>query len=518
MKNEKGITLIKLCILIVIYLCIITVSIHFLKSSYKIANLENFVAKMELIQEKVNLVRNQYKLWENYDANEPGNYYSYLQYLKFPNANSSSNIYIENFNKIIFELNNSNINYWDSNTDSIISNYCYFNPSDLENYLGLEDIGLYVIINFYTGNVICRDGILDNGKIIYRQYDTQIGNHLVSAQINNNNILSKIEVIENNGLSQKVKIYLLLEDKKNIPNIKEIYYLDSQEDDVKKKCSNLQDYMYVDSEKAAYFTINTSGEYSFIIEDINYIQYPKVELEVNLCNSPILLDGMKGIYWDLDGNEIEIENEKDSNWYNYSSEDLKMANAKSEDGNYWVWLPRFIYKETKENIELDFVNGTSISSTRNKQTLGYKVHDAFENNGKLRGIWIAKFQANGEKENSVSIVPGKTLTVLNKKDAIFNLENGIYSSLKQFSKLMSDEERNAAIVFAKSESINISNDLIHYSGGAANQKGYINNTNYSSTNNVYGIYDLITSQSELTINSDDNEEGRYRPVILIKDL
>ena len=53
-------------------------------------------------------------------------------------------------------------------------------------------------------------------------------------------------------------------------------------------------------------------------------------------------------------------------------------------------------------------------------------------------------------------------------------------------------------------------------GGAANEKGYINNTNYSSTNNVYGIYDLITSQNELTINSYDSEEGRYRPVMAIK--
>ncbi len=518
MKNERGITLIKLCILIAIYLLIIAVSIYFLKGSYKIANLENFVAKMELIQEKVNLIRNQYKSWENYDANEPGNYYSYLQYLEFPNANSSSNIYINEFNKIIAELNNNDIDYWDSNTDSIIANYCYFNPNDLEKYLGLKNIDLYVIINFYTGNVICRDGIMDNGKIIYRQYDTEIGNHLVSAAINNNSILANIEVVENNGLNQKVKIYLLSEGetKQNIPSIHEIYYLDSEEDDIKKKCSSLQDYIYVDSEKTAYFTINTSSKYSFIIEDINYIEYPKVELEVNLVNSPILLNGMKGIYWDSEGNEIEIENEKDLNWYNYSTENLKMANAKSEDGNYWVWLPRFIYKESKEITDIDFVSGTSISSTRNKATTGYRVHEAFDNNNKLRGIWIAKFQANGEKANTVSIVPGKTLTVLNKKDAISNLENGIDNNLKQFVKLMSDEERNAVIIFSKSENINISNDLIYYAGGAANEKGYINNTNYSSTNNVYGIYDLITSQNELTINSDENEEGRYRPVIAIK--
>ena len=521
MKNEKGITLIKLCILITIYLSIIVVSIYFLKSSYKIANLENFVAKMELIQEKVNLIRNQYKSWENYDANEPGNYYAYLQYLEFPNANSSANIYIEDFNRIISELNNSDKAYWDSNTDSIIANYCYFNPNDLEKYLDLKDINLYVIINFYTGNIICKDGIIDKGEtneIIYRQYDTEIGNPLVSIPINNNSIFSDIEIIENNGLNQKVKVYLVSEDEanQNIPTIQEIYYLDSEEDDIKKKCSNLQDYIYVDSEKSAYFTINTSGKYSFIIKDINYIEYPKVDLEVNLCNPPVLAEGMKGIYWDQDGNEIEIENEKDPNWYNYSSENLKMANAKSQDGNYWVWLPRFIYKESKEITNLDFVSGTSISSTRNKQTTDYRVHEAFETDNKLRGIWIAKFQVNGEKENNVSIVPGKPLTVLSKKDAIFNIENCIDTNLKSFTKLMSDEERNAAIIFSKSENIDITNDLIYYAGGAANEKGYINNTNYSSTNNVYGIYDLITSQNELTINSYDSEEGRYRPVMAIK--
>jgi len=57
---------------------------------------------------------------------------------------------------------------------------------------------------------------------------------------------------------------------------------------------------------------------------------------------------------------------------------------------------------------------------------------------------------------------------------------------------------------------------VHYAGGAVDKYGYISNVQYSSTNNVFGIYDLITSENEVTIESNNNDEGRYRPVLLIK--
>lgn len=507
MKKENGITLIKFCIIIVICLVIMIICLINLIDTYKKSNLEKYISKMELIEEKVNWVRNEYKLWDNYNPNESGNFYAYLQSLGFSNANSSSNEYIDNFNEIIDELNSNDSEYWNKNIDSIIANYCYFTPDDLKNFFDLDNMDLYVIINFYTGNVISKDGIEDSGKIIYRQYDSSLGKKLIVSDIYNNNVIPKLEIIENYGLSQKVKIYFECENISEIANISEIYYFVDKEEN-KKLCSTLANYTYVPEEKAAYFTIETSGEYNFIIEDTNFVEYAEIKQKFKLCNPPILTDGMKGIYWDEENNEKEINSNYDSNWYNYSIDNLKMANAKTEDGNYWVWIPRYLYKETSEGVDLEFVyNETSISTT-NKSMNGYKIQEAFDENGSIKGFWIAKFQVNTE-DGMINIKPGQTLTILKKSNLKFNKFAKDYS-------LMSENERNAVLLFSESNEIEITNDLVYYAGGSPDINGYLSNEKYSSTNNVYGVYDLISSENELTSNSADNEEGRFRPVIVIK--
>ena len=75
MRSEKGITLIKLCFVIVLIGILFAMFISALKSSFEATNLQKFVIKMELLQEKVNVIRREYKIWEEYDPNESGNYY-----------------------------------------------------------------------------------------------------------------------------------------------------------------------------------------------------------------------------------------------------------------------------------------------------------------------------------------------------------------------------------------------------------------------------------------------------------
>lgn len=513
MRNQNGITLIKLCIFIIIFVIIFVIGIITLKESYEISNIQKFVMEIGLIQEKVSQVRKEYTLWEKYDSNEPGNFYDYLQELGFKNAKGSTNIYIEDFNKIIDELSNNETKYWDSNTDSIIANYCYFTPQDLENKLGLKGINLHVIVNFYTGNIISKDGIkdkLNSDKIIYRQYDTEVGKPLVSTSINRSHIVPKIEVIENNGLSQNIKISFTSEDNKieKIPDILEVYYYNNENDETRDKCSMLKEYIYKSSERAVYFKLEKSGEYSFIIEDKNHIQYPKLDLKINLCNPPILLNEMKGIYWDEAGNEIEISKYNDVNWYNYSKDEFKMANAKTSDGNYWVWVPRFIYKQTKESAFVEFVYGNSKNSTRNKSVTGYKLQEAFENDEDLKGFWISKFQVNEIYNENILANPGKTLIVLSKKNAIQSLKNN-----KLNAELMNNNERKAVMILAQANKVNIENNLVYYAGGGIKKEDYISNIKYSSTGNIYGVYDLVTSENELTKESSTNDFGRFRLVI-----
>ena len=506
MKKENGISLIKICIIVAIIFLIATICAFIFKESKEKKEVNKFISQMELIQEKVNWIRSKYKVWEKYAPNETGNFYAYLQELGYSNANSATNPYIDEFNRIIMELEKKNVNNWNSNIDTIIANYCYFSPEDLKKYFGIENIESHIIINFYTGNIISKKGVLEEDKILYRQYDSQMGNKLVIPQIYNNDIIPKIEIVENFGLRQKVKIEL---DKKSNSNIMEIYYYSSSTDENKKVCSKLNGYTYNRDENAAYFYIETSGDYTFIVEDTNFVQYPQIEYKFNLCNPPEMLDGMLGIYWDENGNEIEIVSETNGNWYNYSKNDLRLANAKTEDGSYWVWIPRFAYKKTIESLDIQFVNEMSNIATDRKTINGYKICEAFKEDGEVSGFWISKFQGNIEK-NQIYFKPGRTLSVFKLSNIRSKYKKMLDIKIRNYANIMSENELTAALMLSDSAEINISNDLVHYAGGSPNEEEFKNNKKYSSSNNVFGVYDLKTSENELIRESSLNEEGRIR--------
>ena len=509
MKNKNSITLKKLCVIIIICLVCIFLSLNILKETYSISKLEKYVSKMELLQDCVNEIRNDYLLWERYNPNEPSNYYSYLQELEFINANSVENIYKDEFINIINQLKDKNLKYWNEKIDINITNYCYFTPQDIEQKLKLDNFEEHVIINFYTGNIISKNGIMDvqSKKLIYRQYDTDLGNALKVIPINNENIYAKLEIIENYGLKQKVKIELTAEyEEIIIPDILEVYYL-TKGSEVKKKCSELNDYTYNYNQKSAMFTVDISNDYSFIVEDSNFIQYDKIDYNFELCNPPQLHNGMVGVYWDENGIEHEIKSIYDKNWYDYSNSSLKFANAKTEDGSYWVWIPRFVYRENINNIEINFVNGSSFTSTNKKTLNGFKTQEAFDKSEDCLGFWINKFQMNVEN-GIASSIPGQTLTVLKCNEAKKICTNHLANT-----NMMSNYDYNAIILLADFYGIQISNDLVHYAGGATKAEGFLENIKYSSTNNCFGVYDLITSENELILESKSYEEGRFRCVI-----
>ena len=58
------------------------------------------------------------------------------------------------------------------------------------------------------------------------------------------------------------------------------------------------------------------------------------------------MDGMTGVYWDKDGKEVTVTSDNQDNWYDY--ENQKWANTKTQDGSYWVWIPRYAYKIESE--------------------------------------------------------------------------------------------------------------------------------------------------------------------------
>ena len=161
-------------------------------------------------------------------------------------------------------------------------------------------------------------------------------------------------------------------------------------------------------------------------------------------NEPRILSGMTEVMFNLpEGNNkgTVIKSGEtgfdENNWYDYTSS--KWANAVTEDGSYWVWIPRFAYKITYTDakdkskggtIDVKFLLGTTdeyytddtkttkATATRAKSateevdtTTDYYVHPAFTNessigyaNGgwdkELTGIWVAKFEAGYASGNN----------------------------------------------------------------------------------------------------------------------
>ena len=163
-------------------------------------------------------------------------------------------------------------------------------------------------------------------------------------------------------------------------------------------------------------------------------------------NKPELMTGMSAIKFtdptdSAEGTTVDTTS-NDTEWYNY--EDKKWANAKTEDGSMWVWIPRYAYRIHKENgvetqkFDIVFLVGltdnyydengklqTAQRQTSEDQTIvtngdTYTVHPAFTNessinytnggwNEELAGIWVAKFEAGYASGNNSATVKASSV-------------------------------------------------------------------------------------------------------------
>ena len=172
--------------------------------------------------------------------------------------------------------------------------------------------------------------------------------------------------------------------------------------------------------------------------DGNYDEKGKV-------NSPKLGTGMRAVVY-KDGEWKEPSSNEE--WYNYGEK--KWANAMTEDGSMWVWIPRYAYKITSNyhnggadvvgTVDIKFLKNTgeepadgtessqivaSLTSEEVQDATGnvgpskdgkYVVHPAFKwgaGNSQVSGIWVAKFEASKEDAGSkdtttLKVVPDVT--------------------------------------------------------------------------------------------------------------
>ncbi len=154
----------------------------------------------------------------------------------------------------------------------------------------------------------------------------------------------------------------------------------------------------------------------YIVDNITNIEKYEGYNKEKGVNHPVLLNGMTPIKWGENNEETETT-EDDSDWYDYNEK--KWANAKSGDGSYWVWIPRYAYKITsgyhdnnRGTIDIKFLKGNSnISKDKtdiqnssynyqhNNTSMNYFLHPAFQFDGEKLGFWIAKFEPSIAEEN-----------------------------------------------------------------------------------------------------------------------
>ncbi len=268
--------------------------------------------------------------------------------------------------------------------------------------------------------------------------------------------------------------------------------------------------------------------------------------------SPMLLEGMTAVYWSIDGGvtasttqegAVEIyskvdENGKASstgtdnpnfkweNWYAYiagdNSRDTKTsrwANAVTDDGSYWVWIPRYKYKITEQpteagpnnagKIEIEFIprtdqmgaNGYTTEANEDGEILttdsnGYIIHPAFENgsstgknneyangewNSELPGFWVAKYEMSAEDEKGKNILhPGNVVASDNVRMVS---KAGKYSWVETYigqayqNCINYDKSKNSHLT--KASEWGAVAYLAHSQYGRNRNELYMNNTYYS---------------------------------------
>ena len=202
-------------------------------------------------------------------------------------------------------------------------------------------------------------------------------------------------------------------------------------------------------------------------EELNKYANPNARWDGKV-NKPELMTGMSAIKFtdptdSAEGTTVDTTS-NDTEWYNY--ENKKWANAKTEDGSMWVWIPRYAYRIHKENgvetqkFDIVFLVGltdnyydengklqTAQRQTSENQTIvtngdTYTVHPAFTNessinyaNGgwdkELAGIWVAKFEAGYASGNNKATVKASSVNYSQDTSWVAKIEAGTSSDSTQ---------------------------------------------------------------------------------------
>ena len=216
----------------------------------------------------------------------------------------------------------------------------------------------------------------------------------------------------------------------------------------------------------------------------------------------------------------------------------KWANAITQDGSMFVWIPRYAYKITKGyhtnqvgTIEVafidtnnNFLNGETGTLTSNPEQVTYKeidgeqvqqewlVHPAFTSNaengggfGEISGLWVGKFETT-KTEDTLVVKPlqtglVETSTVGEQYEIALEATFGETQSLN--SHMAKNSEWGAIVYLAHSKygtnGQKVEQQEEWITGGGYNSKEiYTNNKKQSTTHNAYGVYGMNGRSTEFT--------------------
>ena len=278
--------------------------------------------------------------------------------------------------------------------------------------------------------------------------------------------------------------------------------------------------------------------------------------EKKKVNAPELKTGMTPIKFDeatstKKGEAVKTTKE-DKDWYSY--ENKKWANAETQDGSMWVWIPRYAYRINSDTQTTDvvFLIGTSdnyydeqgklqtAKRCKSKEekvdtTTGYTVHPAFTNetsieyrNGgwdkELTGIWVSKFEAayatSGEipnkapvKESSIVYTSEKayahTIEVQGVKPEATtdgdiparNWIDGVYEANKEKIKYPTFQGSSYSMNYI---TINDANNISRALTEAGNIYGLSNDTDsHLMKNSEWGVVAYLTRSAKYGIGNKD---------------
>ena len=282
-KGDKGITLLALIIMIIIILMLAGVVINSGMGAYKEAKLTQFVARMNMVQSRVNVAYADIKA-ENKKVEDYG--------ISADSVNGSIK------NKISNIIPGGNI-----------SDYRYLSKIDLEEDLGLQGLNEEIVVNFDTREIYNLEGIEYEGEIFYNQY------HLPNGQYNIDFENKTTDAPEFNLSKRNYGLYSYIdvEDivyKENAEGGKIYYALVTGENDG----NVVVDYWRETEEE---INIEKTGEYVVKVVDKAGSETVK-RVNVVLENAPKLTEDMTAVVYDDSKKQWKKANIEEGKWYDYA--------------------------------------------------------------------------------------------------------------------------------------------------------------------------------------------------------